>query len=57
MIPFNLPAINVMPADSARKAGRSKETTADESMVQDLLIMSAAGFVLSCLYVIYRLMF
>jgi hypothetical protein len=34
MIPFHFPPINVMPALSATKAGRSKGTTADESMVQ-----------------------
>jgi len=36
MIPFRFSPINIMPAFSAMKAGRSKETTADESMVQDL---------------------
>ena len=36
MNPFHLPPTDVMPADSATRAGRSKETTADESMVQDL---------------------
>jgi hypothetical protein len=36
MIPFHPLPTNAMPADSATKAGRSKETTADESMVQDL---------------------